>query len=182
MKRSVFALIALVSCGDKLLDQQAAEQGNEVDRVPLGEFHRPGQRCVTCHRADGEASDHPFALGGTVFAQPNRDVGVGGVEVLLTDSDGSKFIARTNCVGNFFVKTTDWTPHYPIILDIQKSGVRRSMRSPIGREGDCAACHRLAVEDPLSQLPHVYLFSGDEPGLPDGEPTCPVDPVRPGTK
>lgn len=180
----VFAFFAVlaVACGDKLLEQQAEEQGNEVDRVPVGELHRAGQRCVTCHREDGQASDHPFVLGGTIFAQPSRDVGVGGVEVLLTDSDGSKFIAKTNCVGNFFVKTDEWTPHYPIIVDIQKNGVRRSMQSPIGREGDCAACHRTTVADPLSQMPHIHLFAGDEPGLPDGDPACPVDPVRAGTK
>ena len=139
-KRSVLAmsLALLASCADKYLDNQAAEQGNEVDRVPVGELHRPGQRCVTCHREDGQSSDHPFALGGTVFAQPNRQVGVNGVEVLLTDSDGSKFIAKTNCVGNFFVKTTDWTPHFPIIVDIQKNGVRRSMQthdSEVARTG-----------------------------------------------
>lgn len=179
---TALGLTTIVACGDKLLDDQEAAQGNEVARVPVGEFHRAGQRCVTCHRKDGASSDHPFTLGGTVFASPARDVGVNGVEVLLTDSDGSKFIAHTNCVGNFFIKTTDWTPHYPIIVDIQKNGVRRSMRSPIGREGDCAACHQIAVSDPLSQMPHIYLFGGDEPGSPDGDPTCPVDPVRAGTK
>ena len=181
-KLALLTALVVVACGDKLLDEQEADQGNEVARVPVGELHRAGQRCVTCHRKDGAASDHPFTLGGTVFAQPGRDVGVNGVEVLLTDSDGSKFIAHTNCVGNFFIKTTDWTPHYPIIVDIQKNGVRRSMTSPIGREGDCAACHKLAVSDPLSQMPHIYLFAGDEPGLPNGDPTCSVDPVRVGTQ
>jgi hypothetical protein len=173
---------AFGACGDNLLDEQEDAQGNEVAGVPVGALHRAGQRCVTCHREGGTASDHPFALAGTIFAQPSRDVGVNGVDVLLTDSDGSKFIAHTNCVGNFFVKTTDWTPRYPIIVDIQKSGVRRSMQSPIGREADCAACHRIAVSDPLSQMPHIYLFAGDEPGAPNGDPTCAVAPVRSGTK
>jgi hypothetical protein len=170
------------ACGDNLLDDQEDAQGDEVAGVPVGQFHRTGQRCVTCHREDGAASAHPFALGGTIFAQPGRDVGVSGVDVLLTDSDGSKFTAHTNCVGNFFIKTTDWTPRYPIIVDIQKNGVRRSMQSPIGREGDCAACHRIAVSDPLSQMPHIYLFSADEPGSPNGDPTCAVAPVRKGTQ
>jgi len=184
MKR-VFAaaLLAALSCNnDDVIEDQVALQGNEVERVPVGEFHRAGRRCVVCHHEGGESSEHPFVVAGTIFAQQKRDVGVGGAEVLLTDSDGSKFIAKTNCVGNFFVKPADWAPKYPIIVDIQKSGVRRSMRSAIGREGDCGSCHKVAVTNPLAEMEHVYLFGTDEPGLPGGDPACPVDPVRPGAQ
>lgn len=53
---------------------------------------------------------------------------------------------------------------------------------PIGRNQGCGGCHKLAVQDRLSQLPHIYLYGTDEPGAPDGDPTCPTSPIRPGTK
>jgi len=56
------------------------------------------------------------------------------------------------------------------------------MSGPIGRQTDCAFCHKQNVGDPLSEVDHIYLFGTDEPGLPDGDPSCPVDPVVPGTK
>jgi hypothetical protein len=172
------------SCTDPVLDQIVEEQGNETQRIDKGEFHRVGQRCTACHQEGGEASNSPFTLAGTVFAQPNRQVGVGGVEIRLTDADGTKHTAKTNCVGNFFVKPSEWVPKFPILVDIAKDGVRRSMRSPIGRETDCAGCHTLAIPpaDPFSQVGHIYLYAGDEPGRPNGDDSCPVDPVRPGTQ
>lgn len=177
------ALLALVgACGDKELAREVDAQGNEVAGVPRGPLHRAGQRCAACHRDGGEAGAHPFSLAGTVFAQPARQVGVADVEILLSDSDGSKFVARTNCVGNFFVRPEEWQPHYPVIVDVQKNGVRREMSSVIGRADDCATCHKVAVTDPFADVGHVYLFGTDEPGLPDGDPSCPVDPVRPGTQ
>lgn len=181
MRPLLLAAALLLSCADPVPDARVEAQGNEVERVPVGELHRAGKQCVVCHREGGEASDHPFTVAGTVFAQPNRAVGVGGVEVLLTDSDGTKVTARTNCVGNFFVRKAEWQPRYPIIVDIQKGTTRRSMRSAIGREGDCAACHKTEVQDPLREMGHIYLYSGDEPGLPDGDRSCAVDPRRPGS-
>lgn len=171
-----------LSCGDHLIENEAADQGNETAGVPQGEFHRPGQRCTACHQDGSEASDDPFTLAGTIFASQQREVGVDGVQVLLTDAAGTKYTAQTNCVGNFFVKASEWSPQYPIIVALQKGTTTRSMSTAIGRETDCAGCHRLKIVDPLSQLDHIYLFSGDEPGLPDGNPACKYDPVRPGTK
>jgi hypothetical protein len=178
------AAVLGLSCSDPVLDDTVDAQGNETEGVEKGEFHRVGQRCVACHQENGEASDSAFTLAGTVFAQPNRQVGVGDVEIRLTDSDGSKHTARTNCVGNFFVKAADWSPKFPILVDIFKNNVRRSMRSPIGRAADCAECHQLANPpvDPFSQMGHIYLFTSDEPGKPNGDDICPKDPIRPGTQ
>lgn len=185
--RSLHAAIALVaslvfSCGDHLLENEVADQGNETAGVPVGQFHRPGQRCTACHQDGSTASDDPFTLAGTVFASQERWVGVDQVQVLLTDSGGTKYTATTNCVGNFFVKPSDWQPQYPIIVTLQKGTTTREMSTVIGRESDCAGCHRIKIVDPLSQLDHIYLFSGDEPGLPGGNPQCPVNAIRPGTK
>jgi hypothetical protein len=184
----VLLLVILVganaSCTDPVLDDTVELQGKETANVEKNEFHRPGQRCTACHQENGEAANSPFTLAGTIFAQPQRQVGVDSVEIRLTDADGTKFTSKTNCVGNFFVKAADWVPKFPILVDISKNGVRQSMRSPIGREADCAGCHTLTLPpaDPFSQVPHVYLYSSDEPGAPDGDARCPVDPIRPGSQ
>lgn len=170
------------ACTDPVLEATVEEQGNETEGVPKGEFHRAGQRCTACHQEHGKAST-PFALAGTIFAQPKRQVGVADVQVALTDSDGTKFTTKTNCVGNFFVKPLDWEPKFPILVEISKGQARRSMRSVIGRATDCAECHSGEVppSDPFSQVGHIYLFSGDEPGSSNGAENCPVDPIRSGS-
>lgn len=175
---------ASMSCTtDPVLDDAVEAQGNETENIPKGPLHRAGQRCTVCHQKNGVASDSPFTLAGTVFAQPKRQVGVEGAEVRLTDADGTKHITKTNCVGNFFVKASEWEPKFPILVEIAKGGVRRSMRSPIGRETDCASCHVLQIPpaDPFSQVGHIYLFATDEVGSPEGAADCPVDPLRPGS-
>jgi hypothetical protein len=171
------------SCSDPVLDDTIDEQGNETANIPKGELHRAGQRCVVCHQDGGEAGDSPFTLAGTIFAQPNKQIGVDRAEIRLTDSDGTKHLVKTNCVGNFFVRPSEWQPKFPILVEVFKNGVRRRMTGPIGREADCSGCHVLSIPpaDPFSQVPHVYLFGTDEPGMPEGNPECSVDPKRPGS-
>lgn len=183
MKRAAALLLVLFSCTDPVLDDRIEAQGNETEGIDPGPFHRVGQRCTSCHQENGEAGDSPFTLAGTIFAQPSRQVGVDAVEVRLTDSDGSKYIAKTNCVGNFFVRPEEWQPKFPILVELSKGGTRRSMLSAIGREADCGGCHsvELPLKDPFTQMPHIYLYGTDEPGFKDGNPQCPVDPVRPGS-
>ncbi len=171
------------SCTDPVLDDTVDAQGKETKGIPQGPLHRAGQRCTACHQEGGEASEAPFTIAGTVFAQPKRQVGVEGAEVRLTDADGTKHITKTNCVGNFFVKKSEWEPKFPILVEVAKGGVRRSMRSPIGRATDCAQCHTLAIPpaDPFSEVGHIYLFATDELGSPEGASDCAVDPLRPGS-
>jgi hypothetical protein len=172
------------SCSsDPVLSDTVEAQGNETKGIPEGPLHRAGQRCTACHQKGGEASNSPFTLAGTVFAQPNRQVGVENAEIRLTDSEGTKHIATTNCVGNFFVKPSEWEPRFPILVEVAKGGATRSMKSPIGRETDCAGCHSIKIPpaDPLSEVGHIYLFSTDEIGMPNGSASCPVDPRRPGS-
>jgi cytochrome c553 len=185
--RSIIALAitgaSFLSCADPVLSDAIAAQGNETSGVDKGEFHRAGQPCVTCHQEGSPASDSPFTVAGTVFAQPKRQIGVESAEVRMTDADGTKFTAKTNCVGNFFVKPAEWQPRFPILVEVAKNNVRRSMRSAIGREASCAGCHSTDLEpaDPFSQVGHIYLFATDEPGSPEGVADCKVDPKRPGT-
>lgn len=181
----VGVLAVAASCtSDPVLRDEVDALGNETEGVSKGEYHRAGQPCVVCHQEGGPASDKPFSIAGTVFAQPLRQVGVGGAEVRMTDSDGSKHIAKTNCVGNFYVAPEDWNPKFPILIEVAKGALSRSMRSTVGRDGSCAHCHSMdiKVSDPFSQVGHVYLYGGDEPGLPNGASDCPVDPIKAGTQ
>jgi mono/diheme cytochrome c family protein len=174
---------AASSCSDPVLDDAVDAQGNETSGIAKGPFHRAGQRCIVCHQEGGPASGAPFVVAGTIFAQPARLVGVDRAEVRMTDADGTKFTAKTNCVGNFFVTAGEWQPKFPLLVEVAKGNLKRPMSSPIGREASCAGCHTssLPVPSPEAQLGHVYLFGSDEPGTPDGARDCAVDAVAPGS-
>jgi len=124
-------------------------------------------------------------MAGTIFASPARLVGVAGAQGRMVDAEGSKHIAKTNCVGNFFVKpdgADGWKPKFPVLVEIEKSNVRKRMNTVIGRESSCGGCHVGSVDtpNPYSQVPHIYLFGTDEPASPEGEKDCAVDPRAPG--
>lgn len=174
---------SFLSCADPVLSDAVSALGPETSGVDKGPYHRPGQPCATCHQEGGPASGFPFAVAGTIFAQPLRQVGVEAVEVRMTDAEGTTHITKTNCVGNFMVTPGEWAPKFPVLVEIAKGGARRSMRSAIGREASCSGCHspEIEVADPLSQVGHIYLYGSDEPGSPEGTADCPVDPKRPGT-
>lgn len=170
---------------DPYLSNSISDLGNETSGVEKGPYHRAGQPCVLCHQEGGPASSAPFTIAGTVFAQPARQIGVEAAEVRMTDADGTKYVAKTNCTGNFFVKAAEWDPKFPVLVEVAKGGVRRGMKGPIGRDPSCAHCHSFDLpvqdKDKTSQVTHIYLFSADEPGSPLGAADCPVDPKRPGT-
>lgn len=162
-------------CSDPVQQGRIADMGNEIADIPVGEFHRAGQACVVCH-SDNGTSSVIFSIAGTIFAGPTVKTGVANAEVRMTDSVGTKFIAHTNCVGNFFVKPDEWTPKFPILVAIAKNGTVRGMNSVIGREPSCGTCHTTSVDrDPSSQNIQVYLYGTDEPAG-SAPATCPVDP------
>jgi hypothetical protein len=174
---SVLAVAALSSsCStDPIHDGAVAAQGKETTGVPIGEFHRAGQPCIVCHEDHGPANS-VFSVAGTIFAGPNNFVGVDGAEVDLTDADGTKHTVTTNCVGNFFVKPSDWNPKFPILVGVSKGGASRQMSSVIGRDGSCAFCHVKVINDEnqYGSMPHIYLFADADPA---GVSTaCPVNP------
>src|SRR6185295_5622930 len=92
------------------------------------------------------------------------------------DSNNTKYVATTNCVGNFFVTAEQWNPHFPILVRVTKSNLTMTMKSMIGREASCGQCHSTRVTPDIanSTMPHVYLFGGDEPT--GAAKDCPVDP------
>jgi hypothetical protein len=180
--------IALASCSDPVRDGRLKALGEEAQNVPVGEFHRAGQSCVLCHTKDGPASGTVFSIAGTIFAQPGPATGVDGVTIAFTDSGGSQFTTKTNCVGNFFVKPAEWDPAFPVLVRIYKGDRSKTMQGQIGRERSCAFCHK----DPPTQLPeqyrntvldpqfssvgHIYLLSAADPP-PAPAPGCPVNPM-----
>jgi hypothetical protein len=152
------------SCGnplndDPVRDESIAALGPEPGDVRPGPLHRPGQPCVVCHSDAGNAPS--FSLGGTVYVDKDSRVPVSDVAMVVIDAKNLIFKTNTNCAGNFFVRTAEFSPHYPIWLSLRAPGVARDMDSPVYREGSCAPCH----SDPRSPTSagHVYLV--DDPML-----------------
>src|SRR5690349_791339 len=124
MRASVLSLFLALSpigpCSDPVQDDAVKRLGDEASDVPQGEFHRAGQPCVVCHQS-GSAASTAFSVAGTIFRQPTSYVGVDRAQVELTDSNGTKYTAFTNCVGNFFVKPDQWNPAFPIYVRVAKT-------------------------------------------------------------
>lgn len=156
---SFFAACTTNPVPDAAIDALGDEVGDP------GPDHRPGQPCVLCHSKGGPASDDPFAVGGTVFHDPKSAQGVAGVNILFVDSNGAapKNDVVTSQSGNFFVRTSDWDPSFPLFVNIYNpaDGTKRVMNSHIGREPSCANCHRDAFDkaQALYSVGHVYMYS-----------------------
>lgn len=174
---AVLAAASATGCTDPIPDFAIRDLGGERDGIPQGEHHRAGQPCTVCH--DGNEAPE-FSLAGTVFAQSSSTIGVDGASVFITDSAGASYTAKTNCVGNFFVRKQEFDFSFPILVSVaSKSGsVRQTMNSHIGRARSCASCHITGVppDDPrfASSVQHVWLYTEGDP-LP-AKPACPVDP------
>ncbi len=178
---------AIGSCSDPVHDGRIRALGEEAAGVPIGELHRAGQACVICHTKDGPASNKPFSVAGTVFAQPGPAVGIDKVTVAFTDSAGSQYKTTTNCVGNFFVRPTEWDPAFPILVRIYKGDRSKTMQGQVGRERSCGFCHHDPTDAPrqyagtvldpqFSSVGHIYLFSAADPA-PAPNTSCPVNPT-----
>jgi hypothetical protein len=158
---AVAACSGRVGAGDAAV---VAAQGPEITGVPVGEFHRAGQVCGACHAGGASAAPSVFTVSGTILSGGERRVGVDAAEVQMTDAAGTRFVARTNCVGNFFVTRSEWSPVFPLLVRVVKGSTSRVMQEPIVREASCASCHA-----------SIDLFPSGEPGGEDKD--CPVDPV-----
>ncbi|MCA9572592.1 MAG: hypothetical protein KC656_32350, partial [Myxococcales bacterium] len=69
--------------------------------------------------------------------------GTSGVEVEVTDADGSSWTMTTNQAGNFYLASNQASPVYPITAVIRYNGLERAMVSGQS-SGDCASCHTVA--------------------------------------
>jgi hypothetical protein len=149
---------AMVGCGDPAIDQPVLALGPEDPTVAPGPLHRPGQPCVLCHsQAGGESV---FSLAGTVYVDATSLKPIDDVRVLIVDARSRRFVATTNCAGNFLVRDTDFVPDFPVWLGLQRGETVRDMDTPVYREGSCAGCH----VDPKSpsSAGHVFLIEATE--------------------
>ena len=157
--------------------------GPEAPGVPAGPYHRAGQPCGVCHGPEGPASTE-FAIAGTVFYGPGTTsppVGVGGVVVYLEDDSSSQHQETTNCVGNFYVSPSDWTPQFPVLVTVggTADGMygQASMQSLVGRSTSCGACHEYPTTTDYFESPGlVHLVGQDDPTF-KGDTSCPAEPV-----
>jgi hypothetical protein len=114
--------------------------GPEAPGVRKGPTHRAGQPCITCH--DGSLGSPPhFTVAGTVYMDATSETGASGVTVKLTSADGTQHAASTNTVGNFYVSPKQFTPVYPMLVELDYAGTQVKMTSHVGRDGSCADCH-----------------------------------------
>ena len=154
-----------MSCGDPVRDDGVAALGPETPGVPRGSEHRPGQPCLLCHSDDGQS--RPFSVAGTVYLDAASQKPADNVAVQIIDAQRTVFTAITNCVGNFYVQPSQFSPTYPIWVTMRAGNVQRDMDSPSYREGSCAACHT----DPRgpTSAGHVYLI--DDPAVETAPPS-----------
>jgi hypothetical protein len=144
---------ALLGCEDPTRALAVAGLGPELEGVPLGPLHRPGQPCLTCH--DG-ATARAFSVAGTVFHALDTDSPSPGALVRLADDAGGRFVAATNCAGNFFITPEDFTPSHPLWVSLKFGALDIAMDSPISVDGSCAGCH---TTTPGPRSPgRVYVF------------------------
>ena len=149
------ALLAttLLGCEDPTRALAVIGLGPEVAGVPLGPLHRPGQPCLTCH--DG-ATAREFSVAGTIFHAQGAEPPSPGARVRLADNAGGRFVAATNCAGNFFLSPEDFAPTYPLWVSLSVGARDIAMDSPINVEGSCAGCHAVT---PSPRSPgRVYVF------------------------
>lgn len=134
-----------------IIDELPAEQG-----TPSAQ-HRPGQPCLQCHSAYGEAQP-ALVIGGTVFKEDPMTgalLPAPHVRVEVYDSAGDFRVACSNAAGNFYIAKDNWDditfPLKSFVGNDHSGKATRRMRSIIGREGSCANCHKLtgkAVDSP----------------------------------
>ena len=123
----------------------------------------PGRDCGSCHRAGGQATNSPFTIAGTVFADLNAPCNPGGVpnvHVEILDDAGAiqeNGILPTNSVGNFYSAFRYTTPLQVRVRQYSAEGPMKGMGTVLkeavmvtkqgrGSEGNvlvnCASCHQ----------------------------------------
>jgi hypothetical protein len=144
---------ALLGCEDPTRALAVTGLGPELEGVPIGPLHRPGQPCLTCH--DG-ATARAFSVAGTVYHALDSESPSPGALVRLADDAGGRSVAAANCAGNFFLSPEDFTPIYPLWVSLTLGTHDIAMDSPINGDGSCAGCH---ATTPSPRSPgRVYVF------------------------
>lgn len=154
------------SCGpDPLHERDVEALGPEDPAIEPGPLHRRGQPCSVCHGGDGPAKS-TFVLSGTVFAVADAGDVLPGATVRYIDWVGAQGAVVTNCAGNFFLRTEQAAPRWPIWLRLEHGDKVADMQSAVFREGSCNACHTATATPKtmgrvyLSEQPFAVLDAG----------------------
>jgi hypothetical protein len=136
----LLGVLGAAACIDAEHDTQVAALGAE-DGSP-GPTHRPGQPCLVCHGGSGPAS-LTLSIGGTVYDTQGQAPPSGGASVQIEDVDGHVFVTMTNDAGNFFLTPQQFTPRYPIQMQVTSPDgtMTQQMLTHSSRDGSCADCH-----------------------------------------
>lgn len=138
----------MVGCGDDAAPASMPDAGTDASLatcdywpfayVPSSSM-RPGLPCLSCH--SDAVDDRPsMTVAGTVFATPDAADdcrGVAGVEVIVTDAEGTEHRRVTEAAGNFWL---DDALSFPITARVAVEGVERRMEVAVPH-GDCNLCH-----------------------------------------
>ena len=145
----------------------------------------PGQNCMQCHVAGGQASGRQWTVAGTVFPSPTSpgDGGLPNAEVLIEDSASppKALTLITDEVGNFY---TGETFTGAVRVAVQYQGQRYQMQEA-PPTGACNLCHNIAPdstgqEEPIP-LPAPYSDAGFNYGSSaPGRLFVPITPVSAG--
>lgn len=152
---SLLALLSTLapSCIDPVHTDEVDALGDEVAGVREGPLHRPGQPCFACHGGSGPGPD--FAIAGTVYAVKNQPAALPGVIVTVTDATGTARSMESNAAGNFYITANQWSPAYPLYVQMKYGAESKDMNTRIGRIGGCNTCHRGTGD--ATQMPAVYM-------------------------
>jgi len=148
------ATALLAAACNPVRDDAVSALGGETGGFGPGPLHRPGQACLLCH--DGKLGDPTrFSVAGTVYVSPMSKTAANRATVVLRDADGKAIAYDTNRAGNFYVAPDQYTPRFPLTVEVRYGGETTTMHGLIGREGSCAGCHH----DPAGpdSPGHVYV-------------------------
>jgi len=164
----IFIALSFSCAADPVREREIAALGGETPGVPHGPLHRPGQPCGLCHGADGP--DNPtFSLAGTLYRSPTSLEPFRNATIHFIDSTGDQRATKSNCAGNFYVRSDEWTPSWPLWSKVEykdANGITKAaeMSSAIFRETSCSTCHT----DPASPSTVGRLYvAEDEATLPE---------------
>ncbi len=124
----------------------------------------PGQDCMACHVAGGQASGRQWTIAGTVFPSPTSPVdgGLANAEVLIVDSASppKALTLRTDDVGNFYTAESFTGA---VRVAVQYGGQRYQMQE-VPPTGACNLCHATELNSrgvvvPIP-LPAPYVDAG----------------------
>jgi len=129
-----------LGCSDPVREANIAALGPEEPAVRAGPLHRPGQPCVVCHSKE-TLGESVFSIAGTVYRTKGAPDPMNMVNVTVVDAAGRSHKARTNCAGNFWIRSEEFVPQTPYWVTLQLGEHSIDMETPVFREGSCAVCH-----------------------------------------